>query len=143
MSTPHSVDPSHENSSRENPAHENPAHENPTGPEGSIGPESLAEEQPREPIVHETEREVVLQRSVRFGRILLVGAIVGAVLGVAVSFAFPVAEDAEYTINQVVGFMLFIGAAVGFVAAALLSLVLSLVARRSRGTGVAIQADVR
>ncbi|MBL3687960.1 hypothetical protein D3248_13475 [Leucobacter zeae] len=99
--------------------------------------------EPREPIVRETEREVVLQRSVRFGRILLVGAIIGAVLGVAVSFAYPVAEDAEYTINQVVGFMLFIGAAAGFVAAALLSLILSLVARRNRGTGVAIQADVR
>jgi hypothetical protein len=97
----------------------------------------------REPIVHETRREVSLQRSVRFGRIMVVGAIIGAVLAVIASLSFPVVDEAEYSMGQIVAFMALVGGIIGLCAGALLSLILGLVARRSRGTGIAIQSDVR
>ena len=91
----------------------------------------------------ETPREVSLQRSVRYGRILIVAALLGAVLGAVACLLFPIAEDAEYTMGQVVGFMVLIGGAIGLAVGGILSLVLGAVARRQRGTGVAIQEDVR
>ncbi|MFV0434450.1 MAG: hypothetical protein ACK5LO_10770 [Leucobacter sp.] len=94
-------------------------------------------------IVEETEQRVSLQRSVRYGRLLVVGAVIGAVIAMCASLMFPVDEEALYTMSQIVGFMAIIGAAIGLAVSGILALVLGLVARRKRGTGVAIQADVR
>lgn len=90
-----------------------------------------------------TEREVTLQRSVRYGRLLIGGAVLGALVAVIASLVFPVSEDATYTLAQVTGFMLLIGAVIGLTLGGALGLVLAQVAKRRRGGGVAIRADVR
>ncbi len=94
-------------------------------------------------VIEETRREVALQRSVRYGRILIGATVLGALIAALACLVFPIAEDAEYTMGQVVGFMVLIGGAVGLGIGGILSLILGLVAKRQRGTGVAIQADVR
>lgn len=96
-----------------------------------------------EPVVTEASREVTLQRSVRYGRVLVGTAALGAIIAMLLVLVFPVAEKADYTLGQAVGFMAVIGAAIGLGIGALLSLVLGVIARRSRGSGVAIQSDVR
>lgn len=96
-----------------------------------------------DPVVVATEREVVLQRSVRYGRILIVGLVLGAVVAMLASLLFPVGENADYTLGQAAGFMALIGGAIGLFLGGLLALILGVVARRSSGRGVAIQSDVR
>ena len=84
----------------------------------------------------ETQQTVELQRSVRIGRLLLVGAAIGAVLGALSATLFPVPEGAFYSMGQIAGFMLLIGGIVGLTIGGVLALVLSAVAKRRRGTGV-------
>jgi len=96
-----------------------------------------------EPEVVETEVRVMLQRSVRYGPVLVGFAVLGALAGVVACLLFPIAGDAEYTMAQVAGFMAMIGGAIGLLVGGVLALILTLVAKRRRGTGVAIQADVR
>lgn len=105
--------------------------------------EASAEPAVHEPVIEETRQEVSLQRSVRYGRVLVVAAALGAVVAALLCLLFPIAEDAEYTMGQVVGFMALIGAAVGLGLGGLLSVALGLAARRRQGSGVAIQTDVR
>lgn len=95
------------------------------------------------PVETSTEVEVGLQRSVRYGRILVVGAALGAVIAGLVALAFPVGPDATYELGQAVGFALVIGATAGLVLGALLALALGQVAKRSRGGARAIQTDVQ
>lgn len=107
-----------------------------------------AGEAPREPEetgAQETrvEQQVELQRSVRYGRILIVFGLIGAVLSAMVTLMFPVGPEADYTMAQIVGFMIVVGAVVGLGVGAILSIVLTRVAKRHTGTGVAIQTDVR
>lgn len=97
----------------------------------------------REPVVEVTEREVTLERSVRVGRIVITGIIAGAFIAMLACLFFPIEEGAEYTLGQVVGFMALIGAAIGAGLSGLFAILLGAVARRQRGTGVAIQSDVR
>ncbi|WP_336660565.1 hypothetical protein [Leucobacter sp. USHLN153] len=96
-----------------------------------------------EPIVRESKQEVILERSVRVNRVLIAGVVIGAVVAMLACLFFPIAEDAEYTMGQIVGFMALIGAALGAGVAGLLVIVLGAVARRKRGTGIAVQSDVR
>ncbi|GAA1326264.1 hypothetical protein ACFSWE_12875 [Leucobacter albus] len=84
----------------------------------------------------ETQQTVELQRSVRIGRLLIVGAIIGAVVGGLVTTLFKVPEGALYTVGQIAGFMLLIGGAVGLTLGGVLALILSAVAKRKRGTAV-------
>ncbi|MBC9937452.1 MULTISPECIES: hypothetical protein [unclassified Leucobacter] len=101
-------------------------------------------ELPHEPVVvAEQEVEVTIERSVRYGRILIGGAILGAALASLASVFFPIALEADYSMAQIMGFMLLIGAAIGLSLAGILSLILSAAAQRRRGTAVAIQSDVR
>lgn len=109
----------------------------PEATEPEVEPEAV------EPVVTEASREVTLQRSVRYGRVLVGTAALGAIIAMLLVLVFPVAEKADYTLGQAVGFMAVIGAAIGLGIGALLSLVLGVIARRSRGSGVAIQSDVR
>ncbi len=97
----------------------------------------------REPVVEVTEREVTLERSVRVGRIVIGGIIAGAVIAMIACLFFPIEEGAEYTLGQVVGFMALIGAAIGACLGGVFALLLGLAVRRQRGTGIAIQSDVR
>lgn len=105
--------------------------------------EAEAEAEAAEPVVVVAEREVTLQRSVRYGRLLIGGLVLGAAVALLISVVFPVAEGADYTLGQAAGFTALIGAAVGLGLGGLLGLVLGFFARRSSGRGVAIQSDVR
>ncbi|QIM17997.1 MFS transporter [Leucobacter coleopterorum] len=101
------------------------------------------EEVAQEPIVVESEIEVTLQRSVRVGRVIIGAAIVGGVVAALAALFFPIDEKADYTMGQVMGFSALIGIAAGLGIGALLVLILNAAAKRRRGTGVAIQSDVR
>lgn len=87
-------------------------------------------------MAHETLQTVELQRSVRYGRILIGGAVLGGAVASLVTLLFPVKEGALYTMGQIVGFMLLVGGVIGLALGGLLALVLTLVARRNRGSGV-------
>ena len=117
-------------------------------PESSVPLEATAEAAVPDaaepaPVIEEAEREVTLQRSVRVGRVVIGTAIAGALIAALLSLMFPVEEGAEYTLGEVTGFAALIGAAIGLGLGGLLVIVLSAVAKRQRGTGVAIQSDVR
>lgn len=116
--------------------------ENPSVSAAPAQPEASAqvEELPR---VLATEREVTLQRSVRVGRVIVGAAIAGALIAALLSFLFPVEEGADYTLGQVAGFAALIGAAIGLGVGGLLVMVLGAMAKRQRGTGIAIQSDVQ
>lgn len=95
---------------------------------------------------HETRRaevEVGLERSVRHGRIMLVGAAVGALVAAIAALLLPVAPDANYELGQAVGLALVIGAAIGLALGALLALLLGLAVKRKQGAALAIQVDVQ
>ncbi|WP_025135048.1 hypothetical protein [Leucobacter sp. PH1c] len=102
-----------------------------------------AAEEVAAPVVVEESREVTLQRSVRYGRVLVGAAVLGGLIAMLLALVFPVAEKADYTLGQAVGFMAVIGAAIGLCVGGLFSLVLGIIAKRTRGSGVAIQSDVR
>lgn len=87
-------------------------------------------------MTHETQATVELQRSVRYGRLLIGGAIVGAAIASLASLLFPIEEGALYSIGQIIGFMLLIGGAIGAGIGGVLSLVLSAVAKRKHGSAV-------
>lgn len=117
-------------------------------PESSVPPEVTPEvgvpaAAESAPVIEEAEREVTLQRSVRVGRVVIGTAIAGALVAALLSLVFPVEEGAEYTLGEVTGFAALIGAAIGLGLGGLLVIVLGAVAKRQRGTGVAIQSDVR
>lgn len=95
------------------------------------------------PEVTETRMEVSLQRSVRYTRLLIVGAVLGAVAFALASLAFPVAPESEYTVGQIAGFMAVVGAVLGLALGGVLGLILAAAVKRRRGAGVAVQADVR
>lgn len=93
--------------------------------------------------VTETEQQVQLVRQVRYGRLMLVGAVLGALLAALATLIHPIAQGALYTMGQIVGFMALLGGIIGLALGALLGLLLGLAAKRRKGTGVAIQTDVR
>ncbi|SDQ19309.1 hypothetical protein [Leucobacter chromiiresistens] len=136
------------------PADAAPAAEAPAAPSADApaapapAPESPAAEPgdtpvDREPIVEVAQREVAIERSVRVGRIVIGGIVAGAVVAMLACLFFPIEEGAEYTLGQIVGFMALIGAAIGAGLAGLFAILLGAAVRRQRGTGIAIQSDVR
>ncbi len=96
-----------------------------------------------EPIEVRTEVEVGLQRSVRYGPVIIGTAIVGALVAAIAALFFPVGPEAEYELGQIVGFMALIGAAIGLGLGAVLTLILGRVAKRHRGAAIAVLTDVR
>lgn len=108
----------------------------PAAPEDAVSVE-------REPVVEVTQREVTIERSVRVGRIVIGGLVAGALVAMIACLFFPIEEGAEYTLGQIVGFMALIGAAIGAGLGSLFAILLGFAARRRRGTGIAIQSDVR
>lgn len=109
-------------------------------PELEHEPEPATEDEPQ---VTRTEQQVELKRSVRYGRILIVAAIFGAIIAALITLMFPIPPNENYTMGQIVGFMLVVGAVAGLALGAILSLILGRVAKRTSGSGVAIQTDVR
>lgn len=109
-----------------------------------VGEAADTDDSERAPIkIEHAPVEVGLQRSVRYGRIIMTTIGLGAVLGMIASLFFPVIEGADYELGQVVGLMAVVGGAIGLAVGALLSLLLGIVARRSRGAAIAVQTDVR
>jgi len=95
------------------------------------------------PVETQTTHEVGLVRTVRYGPILGGSAALFALLGFLISFFFPVEEGADYTVGQVAGFMLVVGAAIGLGIGALLALLLNRIARRRTGSAIAVLTTVR
>lgn len=112
----------------------------PAQPEASAQAE--ASEYP-EPVETRSTVEVGLVRSVRFGPIMIGGAIIGALVCAVIALGFPVIEGADYTMGQVIGFVAVLGAVLGLTLGAVLSLILVRVARRKRGAAIAVLTDVR
>lgn len=92
--------------------------------------------------VQNEEQEVQIVRSVRFGRLMLVGAVAGGILALLLTLTMPVKEGALYTMNQIAGFMLVFGAVLGMALGAFLGLLLNLSARRKQGYGRAVHTGV-
>ncbi|MFC4223956.1 MFS transporter [Lysinibacter cavernae] len=90
-----------------------------------------------ETTVQTVEEQVVLQRSVRYPRLMITGLVVGAVLGAIVTLFFPVSDD--YTIWQVMGFIALVGATLGLALGAVLALILDKIVSRKRGTATAVR----
>ena len=111
-------------------------------PEPAQEPEPAPEPE-HVPVVHETEREVTITRSVRYGRVIAGVTILGILVAVVASLVFPLDPEAEYTLAQITGFMALIGAAIGLALGCLLALILGVAARRKRGTAIAIHSDVQ
>lgn len=85
---------------------------------------------------NEQQQVVELQRSVRYGRLLIGCAVVGALIASLITIFFPVVDGKFYTLGQIAGFMLLVGGVIGLAVGGILSLILTIVARRNRGTGV-------
>lgn len=98
---------------------------------------------PHEPVETRTTLEVGIERSPRYGAILIGGAVAGAVIAAVLTLLFPLAEDAEYTMGQAVGFIAILGAAAGLTLGGVLALILGAVSKRQRGSARAVQSDVR
>jgi len=90
----------------------------------------------------EQQEEVQLVRTVRYGRLLVAGAIVGAVIAGVVAMLLPVPDGATYELGQAVGVALIAGAIIGLALGGALALLLGLVAKRSRGAALAMHSDV-
>jgi len=88
------------------------------------------------------EQSVRVVRSVRFGRVIVSGAVFGAVVAALLTLAFPVAS-ANYTLGQAVGFMALIGAGIGLALGSIFALVLNRAVTNRTGTAVAKRSDVR
>lgn len=91
----------------------------------------------------ERKVEVELVRSVRIARLLITGAILGALIMVVVTMIMPIAPDANYTMGQISGFMALVGAVIGLLIGAVVGLILSRAARKRQGSGLAVQSDVQ
>lgn len=87
-------------------------------------------------MTNEHQQVVQLQRSVRYGRLLIGGAVVGGLIATLATVLIPIPEGSMYELRQIAGFMLLIGAAVGLALGAALALILTRAAKRGRGTGV-------
>lgn len=111
-----------------------------TSAESNVAPEHAAGEL-AEPTVVVAEETVEVVRSVRFGRVIIGGAVLGAVLATLITLSFPVLST-DYTMGQAVGFIALIGAGIGLAVGSALALILARVAAKRHGTAVAKRSDV-
>ncbi|MDQ1607833.1 MAG: hypothetical protein QOE16_565 [Microbacteriaceae bacterium] len=83
-----------------------------------------------------TEDSVTVQRSPRYFRFMLVGAILFAIVALVLTFAFP--EQPNYDRGQIFGFLLLGGIVVGIGIGAVVALIVgSITARRARTVAAA------
>ncbi len=94
------------------------------------------------PVETQETVEVGLVRTVRYGAILVGGAALFALIGFVASFFYPVEEDADYTVGQVAGYMIVVGAAIGLGVAAVVALILSRIAKRRTGSALVVHTTV-
>jgi hypothetical protein len=79
------------------------------------------------------QTQVVLRRSPRYSHFMILGAVLGAVAALILSFAFP--ANPTYDRGQVFGYLLLVGVAVGVGLGALVALLLDRIVGR-KGTSV-------
>jgi hypothetical protein len=91
--------------------------------------------QPERPETVIGEATVTVRRSPRYSRFMVVGAIVGAILALAFTLAFP--ENDQFGRAQIFGFLLLAGVALGVTLGCAVALVLDRVVGRSARTVVA------
>ncbi|MGA0567500.1 hypothetical protein ACO2Q7_09220 [Rathayibacter sp. KR2-224] len=104
-------------------------------------PEEPAREPEREEATVESEHEVRVRRTPRFGRFMVLG---GAVFGVAAfiaTYSFP--QGSGYDRNTVFGFVLLAAVAVGVGLGALAAIIASAATKRTERTVVADRIDIR
>jgi ABC-type Fe3+-siderophore transport system permease subunit len=91
-----------------------------------VSPETAAEPEP-------VQTQVVVRRSPRYNHFMILGAIVGALVALILTFAFP--ANPTYDRGQVFGYLLLVGIAVGVGLGALVALILDRIVGR-KGTSV-------
>ena len=74
------------------------------------------------------QSEVVVHRSPRYNRFMIVGAVIGAIVAFVLTMTAPAGE--EYSVAQVLGFLTLGCVAAGVALAAILALVLDRMARK-------------
>lgn len=79
------------------------------------------------------EQNARIERQVRFGRIIIGGAVIGAIVGLIITLVRPVPEEALYEMRQIAGFMLVLGAVLGMAAGAFFALLLNLMVKKKHG----------
>jgi hypothetical protein len=79
------------------------------------------------------QTQVVVRRSPRYSHFMILGAILGAVAALILTFAFP--ANPTYDRGQVFGYLLLVGIAVGVGLGALVALILDRIVGR-KGTSV-------
>ncbi len=87
------------------------------------------------------ETTVTVRRSPRIVNFLILGAVLGALVAVILTYAFP--ESAEFGRMQVMGFLLLLCVAVGVTLAALVALAIGRVVGRKPKTVVADRIGTR
>lgn len=120
----------------------------PETPEPS--PTAGADGNPAEPLeTEQTSGTVTVRRAPRYGRFITLGAIVGAVVALILTFAFSgepaiPGELIEFDKGQVFGFLLLICATVGVALGALVALLIDRsTARRARSVAVVRESTHR
>ncbi|KRC47229.1 hypothetical protein ASE16_18045 [Leifsonia sp. Root227] len=88
-----------------------------------------------------TESSVLVRRSPRYFRFMLVGAILFAIVALILTFAFP--ANPTYDRGSVFGFLLAIGVAVGVTIGAVVALLVDRATNRRARTVQADRIDVR
>ncbi|WP_148040102.1 MFS transporter [Cryobacterium tepidiphilum] len=113
--------------SRPNADESIPVHD-PGEPRGEmpVSPETAAEPEP-------VQTQVVVRRSPRYNHFMILGAIVGALVALILTFAFP--ANPTYDRGQVFGYLLLVGVAIGVGLGALVALILDRIVGR-KGTSV-------
>jgi hypothetical protein len=111
-----------------------------TSADSNVAPETDVVET-EEPTVVVADETVGVVRSVRFGRVIIGGSVLGVVIAVIITLSYPVLGS-DYTMAQAVGFMALIGAALGLGAGAVFALILARFAAKRHGTALAKRSDV-
>lgn len=103
--------------------------------------EPQPEEQPGDEQTTVTESAVRVQRSPRYFRFMITGAVVFAVIALILTYSFP--ENPTYSRGAVFGFLVAICATLGVALGALIALLIDRAATRRARTVQADRIDVR
>lgn len=79
-----------------------------------------------------TTEDVRIRRAPRYGRFLVIGGALGAVVTIALTLAFPADENVGY--GALLGYFLLFGVPAGLLLGALVALALDAASRRRSGT---------
>ena len=107
-----------------------------SGGDGAFGREPISEE-----VAVESEHQVKVRRTPRYGRFMILGGAVFAVASFIVTYSLP--QGSGYDRNTVFGFTLLIAVAVGVGLGALAAIIAAAATKHTERTVVADRIDVR